>query len=307
MDTKKIANYHGWKIYQDYGRGYGPFFLNTIMQRIHKKQATNVVVTGEAGEGKSYLAFDLCRVLMGFNKKGEERFKLDQVVFTYKDFLDLVIKLPMGYPIVFDEPSYAMGKRDWYRQLNKALVLTIESQRFKVHPLFIPIINKCLLDKTIRDHLIQFQVLVHGRGKATVYRIRSSQFTEQIYHKYFCDLDFAMLDIDRCDRLSCLDCLKLMECDIFRARYERKKAMVQDARYSQALAQAEKVEAKQLSMEQIEKLSLTIKETFIKKGKIDVQALRIALSDEYGVRLSNTRAYELRAMLLKHHPEILEV
>jgi len=212
----------------------------------------------------------------------------------------------MGAPIVFDEPSYAMGKREWYKQLNKALVSTVESMRFKIHPLYIPIINKSLLDKTIRSHLIQFQVLVHSRGKATVYRIRSSQFIDKVYHSYFCDLEYNMLDSDLCSRDSCLDCKKLFECNLFRARYERKKATIQEGRYSQALAQARKIEAKQLSMEEIETISVKVKDLFIEDGKINVQHLRIALSDEYGINLSHSKAYELKALLEKHHSEILE-
>lgn len=313
MDKKHLINYHGYTIYENRATGHGPHFLNLLMYRIHHKMATNVVVTGEAGVGKSYMATDLARVLEGKDKKGKDRFTVDQIVFTYKEFMDLVIKLKSSKVIVFDEPSYAMGKREWYRQLNKALVQTIESFRFKLHPLFIPIINKSLLDKTIRDHLIQYMVLVHGRGRATVYRVRASQFDEKTYHSFVCEEKHALFDHKLCDRDSCLDCPRLMQkasqdfvCNIFRARYERKKASIQDARYSQALAQAERIEAKQLSMTQIENLSLTIKEMFIKKGKLDVQAMRIALVDEYGVSLPNTRAYELRAMLLKHHPEILE-
>jgi len=263
-------------------------------------------VTGEAGEGKSYMACDIVRTLMGFKKNGEERFSLDQVVFTYQDFMKLVLSLPMGAPIVFDEPSYAMGKREWYKQLNKALVSTVESMRFKIHPLYIPIINKSLLDKTIRSHLIQFQVLVHGRGKATVYRIRSSQFIDKVYHSYFCDLEYNMLDLDLCSRDSCLDCKKLFECNIFRARYERKKATIQESRYSQALAQAQKIETKELTLEQLEKLCVTIPELYVKNGKINVQLLRIALQDTYQLTIPHTKAYDLRARLLAHHSYILE-
>ena len=82
------------------------------------------MVTGEPGEGKSYQAIDLCRVLQGKTKSGKDRFKINQVVFTYKQYMKLIIRLRMGLPIVFDEPSYAMGKRDWYLDLNKALVLS---------------------------------------------------------------------------------------------------------------------------------------------------------------------------------------
>ena len=95
-------------------------------------------MTGEAGVGKSYLAFVLALLL-------DKKFGVDQIVYTYSDYMRLLRGLPMGRVIVFDEPSYAMGKRDWYKQINKVLVQTIESQRFKVHPLIIPIINKSLL------------------------------------------------------------------------------------------------------------------------------------------------------------------
>lgn len=302
MEKSKLVNYHGWKVYQDYANGYGPYFLNTIMERIHQKKAVNTVVTGEAGEGKSYMACDICRVVMGYGK-----FSLEQVVFTYNSFMDLIVKLPAGYPIVFDEPSYAIGKRDWYKTLNKILVLTIESKRFKRHPVFFPIINKSLLDKTIRSHLLQFQVNVIDRGKASVYRIRASQFVEKVYHKWFCDLEYSLFDNDKCNRDSCLDCSQLMSCNLFRACYERKKASIQDARYLQAREVSEREEIKRYSMQQLENLAYAIREKYILKGKLDVAELRIVMEDDYGVRLSQSKAYELRKRLLRHYENILDV
>lgn len=300
-------NYHGYVVYQDGSKGFAPYLLNEIMKRIGKKLATNIVVVGEAGIGKSYLAMDLCRMIMGLDKKGEDRFKLDQVVFRHKTYMDLILNLPMGYPIVFDEPSYSLSKRTWFQEVQRALVMTIESQRFKVHPLIISIINSNLLDKTIREHLITFKVIVHDRGKADVYRVRSSQFSDKLYHKWFCKLDYGLFDKDKCPRDSCLDCDKLMSCNLFRARYERKKATIQDQRYSQAYELADKTEARALSMEQLEKLCLTLKGSWIKKGKMNVQLLRLSLQDEYGIRISNAKAYDLRAMLMKHHQEILSI
>lgn len=302
----QIVNYHGWQLYQDYSNRFGPYFLNTLVYRIHRKLATNVVVTGEAGVGKSYLAIDICRILEGITRSGKERFKLSQVVFTYKQFLEAVIKLRKGKVIIFDEPSYAMGKREWYKELNKALVATIESFRFKIHPLFIPIINKSLLDKTVRDHLIQYQILVEDRGKAKIYRIKSGQFEDKVFHNYLGNLDFTMLDIDKCNRPSCLDCSKLITCNLFRARYEKKKASIQEERYEQARSLAEKVETTELTMKQIEGLSLQLRDKWWIEDHIDVQALRIALEDEYGVRLSNNKAYNLKRRLELHHSQFVE-
>lgn len=213
--------------------GYFPYFQFILRTRIKKKKAVNVVVTGEAGEGKSYEAWTLCMLL-------DPKFSVDQIVFTYSDYMKLLRSLPKGKPIMFDEPSYAMGKRDWYKQINKVLVQTIESQRFMVHPLFIPIINKALLDKTIRDHLIQFQVIVKDRGKADVFRLQTSQFEEKVYYHFICQLRYPL--IGKCTKPSCLGCRKMNQCKEFRAQYERKKKKIQSKRYEQAEVEASYME-----------------------------------------------------------------
>lgn len=312
MPQARIVNYHGFQLKYCPEAGYTPIFTNLVVARIHQKMACNVVFTGDAGVGKSYMAMDIARVVEGKIKGSrKERFTIDQVVFTYTDFMELVQTLAPGKIIVFDEPSYSMGKRDWYKDLNKALVQTIESFRFKMHPLFIPIINIALLDKTIRDYLINFQVVVRGRGRGEAYRLMPGQFEEKIWHEHLCKLKLGLFDRDKCSRQSCLDCKKLMEknsevyaCNIFRAEYERKKASIQEVRYDQALDMAEKKETQQLTDQQIENLAFSILGKLLdENGKIDVQAMRIHLQDSYGIRLSNNKGYKIRRMLELHHPE----
>jgi len=302
----KLVNFHGWEFLQSGRLGVGPYFSSALQHRINKKLATNIVVCGEPGIGKSYETMDLCRVLEGLTPSGKDRFSLDQVVFTYAQFMDLVLKLPSGKPIIFDEPSYAMGKREWYKELNKALTQTIESFRFKVHPLFIPIINKVLLDKIIRDHLIQYQVHVTDRGKATVYRLKPSQFIEKIYHEHFCELHYKLFDNDQCDRESCLGCNKVYECQLFRARYERKKAEIQDSRYESAKEQAERTESKMRGIAELETLAIELKDQWLIDEHINVQRLRVALRDVHGIQISLNRAYQLKASLEAHNLEFQE-
>ena len=235
----KLVNYHGFTMLQSEAAAVGPYFSNTVRMRVNKKKATNIVFTGEAGVGKSYMAMQAARIIEGryktTNGTWKDRFTIDQVVFNFSDFMELVMTLKSGKIIIFDEPSYAIGKREWYKKLNQALTKTIESFRFKVHPLFLPVINKGLLDKTIRDHLVQFQVNVTDRGKATVYRLRPSQFKEKTYHESFCELHYGMMDMDQCQknhgakpRKSCLSCKQIETCQVFRAQYERKKRDIQD-------------------------------------------------------------------------------
>ena len=303
LPSLKLRNFNGWQTLVNKEVGYAPYFSSELRRRVHEKLATNIVVTGEPGEGKSYQACDLARVLEGKTDSGNDRFGIDQVVFTFKQFMKLVLELPMGRAIVFDEPSYAMGKRDWYKDLNKALVLTIESQRFKVHPLFIPIINKALLDKTIRSYLIQFQVEMNERGKATVYRIYPSQHVEKEYRYTFCHLEYDLFDNDKCSKKSCLGCSDIDNCSLFRAQYERKKALVQEERYESALDTAIKTESLELTDTQIENMLYSTKEKIVNSnGKIDVNRLRIVAYEDFGVKIGHNKAYSIKTRLEYHHP-----
>lgn len=274
--------------------GYFPYFTLTLRQRIKWQMAVNVAIVGEAGVGKSYLAWTLCMEL-------DPAFSVDQIVFTYSEYMRLIRTLKMGKPIMFDEPSYAMGKRDWYKQINKVLVQTIESQRFKVHPLFIPIINMTLLDKTIRDHLIQYVVLVLRRGFAFVYRLHPSQWEEKIYHPHLCTLKMPLIGI--CKRESCLGCRKLKSCLEFRAQYERKKATIQDKRYEQAEAEASFMETREMTDRQLANLIYSFKDKIVNdRGQLSAKLIRVIFLHELGVKVGHNRAYTVKELLKLIHP-----
>jgi len=255
----------------------------------------NVAVTGEAGEGKSYLAWILCLLL-------DRKFTVDQIVYTYADYMKLLRGLPMGRCIMFDEPSYAMGKRDWYKQINKVLVQTIESQRFKVHPLFIPIINKSLLDKTIRDHLIQFQVEMKDRGKATVFRIQASQKEEKVYYHYLCELRYPL--IGKCKKDSCLGCRTLSKCNEFRAQYERKKRKIQNQRYEQAEMEASYLETRDMTDKQLATMIYALKNKILNdKGELSAKKIRIVFLHELSIKIGHNRSYTIKELLKLMHPD----
>jgi len=289
------------EFYYDQNLAVYPRFSITLRQRIKQKRATNVVTSGEGGIGKTYNNIDICR---GLNN----RFTIDQVVFRYSEFLQAVLYTPMGVPIVFDEPSYAMSKREWYKELNQALVKTIESFRFKVHPLFIPIISKSLLDKTIRNYLLQFQIVVQDRGKAEVYRLSPSPFMDKTYHPWFCSLRYPLFDRHLCNKDSCLSCRWLNKpdepCQIFRATYERKKAQTQDERYEQQMEAAQAKDSQQLTNTQIATLLIpNIHECLDEKGKLSARKVRGYLEVDCRIRVGNNRSYDIVEVLLRLLPE----
>jgi len=210
--------------------------------------------------------------------------------------------------IVFDEPSYAMGKREWYKEINQALVKTIESQRFLVRPLIIPIINLNLLDKTLRDYLVIFQVHITARGKALVYRIRASQGEDKIYRYLMCRLDYPVLDANLCAReleakqeeknqSSCLECRDIDSCPLLRAQYEHKKMAIQLARYEQDEEQAKAKESKEFTLEQLCSMIKPYECIYFDGQKIDARKLRYAFHDKLGIKIGHNKSYEIKTRL----------
>lgn len=298
-------NFRGWQTQVCKEASIQPYFSSELRFRIGRQLACNIIVTGEPRLGKSYEAIDIARVFSGRTRYGDkDRFTLDQVVFQYKEFMDLTMKLGIGKPIVFDEPSYAMGKRDWYKDLNKALVLTIESKGFKVHPLIIPIMNKALLDKTIRSYLLQYQVVMLDRGYAWVYKIKASQATDKVYREFMCILKYGLFDNHLCPKRTCLGCNDMPSCMVFRAQYERKKASVQDTRYESAMEEASRRESEDLTEQQIENLVYQHKDEILnEKGRIDPKKIRLILWEKHRVKIGYNKAYTIKSSLQYHHTE----
>ncbi len=298
----KTVNFNGWQTIINRELGIAPYFSSMLRYRVHHKLACNIIVSGEPGIGKSYTGTSLARVNEGLRADGSDRFTVDQVVFKFQEYMDLILKLKKGKSILFDEPSYAMGKRDWFKEVNKVLVQTIESQRFLVHPLWIPIINQALLDKTIRAYLIQFRVNVVGRGHAIAYRIHASQNSDKIYQYQICELFYRQFDIDECKRLSCLSCKKLNDpekpCQIFRAQYERKKYFIQHDRYEQARDSAIRKESKEITEDQmIDLIKPFITTLTNKRNRIDVNKLRVFLRDKHQISVTPYKAYNLKGLI----------
>lgn len=318
MPKLQIMNYNGYQTLVSSELAVGPIFQNQIRWRTNNKLATNICVTGEPGIGKSYQAIDIARVFEGLYKSSsgawKQRFKLEQIVFTHSAYLDLLTlkkdgtpRLRMEKAIVFDEPSYAIGKRDWYKDLQKVLVHTLESQRFLIHPLFFPIINMSLLDKTIRSYLIQFQIHVLGRGHAYVYRLSPSQATEKVYREFTCELFYHQFDSHLCSMDSCLGCKKIEECQIFRAQYERKKRDTQMERYEQAKDQAQAKESMELTESQIEHIFMPALPELLneKSGRLDANKLRIFLRKR-GINITPWRARQIKGNVEAEYPEKFE-
>lgn len=285
---------------RDLDSGQYPILSLELNRRVKNKEACIVCVVGEAGSSKSYTAIQFARSI-------DKRFGIDQIVFTYSEYCKELARNKPGLPIVFDEPSYAMGKREWYKQINQALVKTIESQRFLVRPLIIPIININLLDKTLRDYLVIFQVHITMRGHALVYRIRASQGQDKIYRYLMCKIDYPILDFGKClrereakpeskNKSSCLDCKDVETCSLLRAGYERKKQVIQLARYEQDEEQAREKEVKEFTDDQLLSMIKPYEKEYLEGEKVNQRLLRATFKERLGIKVSMNRCYLLKSI-----------
>lgn len=309
----KSINVGGKEFLLNKDLGIAPYFTFLIRKRIRQKKTCNIAVTGEAGDGKSYTGNQVATHLYkGWGSlddkyaKKDPDFGLPGVVYGYNAYLKILLEVGMGYPIVFDEPSYAMGKREWYKQINQALVKTVESARSMVKPLIIPIINSSLLDKTIRSYLIQFMIVMHDRGKGVVYRIQPSQFQDKVYRKFICRIRYGMMENDRCNKDSCLGCKDIQGCQLLRARYEKKKASIMHSRYEQDLVETERMETSILTLKQLENIVFPHYKEFSKDRTLSVLLMQTVLREKLGIRIGRNKAYELGSSIKYNHQELFD-
>lgn len=288
-------NMGGYNFEYDKANGIIPIFQWEMRKKINEKKACNVVITGEAGIGKSYQAIQFARSLYS-------KFDTDCLVYTFSEFMKAVLNLGPFAPIVFDEPSYAMSHREWYKQINQALARTFQSMRFKLHPVFIPVISLDLLDKEIRDYLVQFQVMMHDRGEGVAYRLTHSEFEHKTMFNRLCEIHYGLMDNKLCSRESCLLCNNVKDCAILRARYERRKAEVQDKRFIEEMETSVKAESKNLTLDEIVEYAKAVKAKIMKGERISIPLLKLALRDTYGISIGNNRAYDVKVKLEQQEP-----
>ncbi len=230
----EICTYTGWNpdgplkpvLYRGFILPYNPTlgvnqeFYNTLVKRVKKKKAIRMTFVGDAGTGKSYAAIYMAMLL----QRG--KFTIDQIVFSGEDYIRLQGTLKDGQCIMIEEPTYVASARGWQAQWQQAVVRTIESSRFQNNPLLIPVVNRMLLDKIVREHYIKYVVELFDRGIGRVYEYKQSQWRAE--GKKYTESDIAIfqpgVDLARCGRETCLGCPELPTCNKYIwPQYERKR------------------------------------------------------------------------------------
>lgn len=147
---------------------------------------------------------------------------------------------------------------------------------------------------------------MNDRGRGVVYRIQPSQFQDKVYRKFRCKIRYGMMDIDQCNRDTCLGCKELDECQIFRARYEKKKASIMISRYEQDLVETERMETSQLTINQLELIAFPHYEEYTKDKVLSVLLMQTVLREKLGIRIGRNKAYELGSTLKYNHQDVFD-
>lgn len=209
--------------------GVSPKFYNILEERITAGKSVQVTFTGRAGDGKTYFMLKLAQILNPF-------ITIDQVVFTREEFISRINNAEPKTIICVDETSYIGGKRTWQNPRQQEIMLIWESMRFKLLPVFTTVINISLLDKTLREQLIVFQVNVLERGRARAYSLHPHPLEDYVGKKRIQTIFLPMPDYNYCKKPSCLlpKCPHIKTCPLLRGQYERKKERIQTQRYEAA-------------------------------------------------------------------------
>ena len=229
----EICDYTGWNpegplrpvLYRGFIKPYsralkvGPFFYNELLKMVRQKKAIRMAFVGGAGFGKTYAALHVAQLL-------DKKFTVDQIVFSGEDYLRLQNTLKDGQVMMMEEPTYMASARGWQSDWQQAVVRTIESSRFQNNPLLIPVVNRNLLDKVVRENYVNLVMEMFDRGFGRVYDYKQSQWDSKGRRETKTDLAIFEpgVDLARCGRSTCLSCPELKTCDLYIwPQYERKR------------------------------------------------------------------------------------
>jgi hypothetical protein len=155
------------------GQYWGGWLTELIMQRVNSKNNCLIIIEGETGSGKSCLALNLAQHY-------DPYFSSRRIAFTPLEFMDLLNEVPAKGWIVWDESGVNLSHRDWQSANNKAIMMVIQSFRYKFINVIFCLPSAQYMDKVPRE-MCHFLLRMQRRGAASVYRIRKTAFSGDSY------------------------------------------------------------------------------------------------------------------------------
>lgn len=152
-------------------------FIDNIYRRLHKQNRNFIAIcTGETGSGKSYAMLSLCNKL-------DENFTIDNVVFSYGEFIELVRKqeLEKGAFILWDEAGAGISSREALTKSNRETTKVVQTFRSLNYGFVLTVPTMGMVDKQIRQlaHYILKTRKIDRYYKKNIISVRRIQTNEE--------------------------------------------------------------------------------------------------------------------------------
>lgn len=335
----KLINWNGYKIAVLDSGGLTTQFFDQVAARRKNNQSVIIIITASPGEGKSYMAMRFAQIfdpkfhVLDLHEKPLPEEDPSQIVFERQHFHYLIgnnTPLVYGQCLMSDEAQYAMGARNWYVDIQKDLVESIESVRSKGLIIVIVALHLELLDKIIRKFVLTYMFHVEARGRAVVYRLYTPRFEKEMRKHRLGELYLKLPDFEKCSHRNCLQCkfsgvmkrqwqkrekweeIGYKPCKSIRAIYERRKKEFVSTRSDHAADKAAQkavrervIPDKQLAQAFVDYHKENPSRTRYNNRKdIESAYIQIVLEDKLGVTIGVGKAVQLRTRMYIEHPEL---
>jgi len=149
-----------------------PWFFGSWRRRHERHKNLLICATGQSlGIGKTYW------MLSAFEQMYPS-FTIDQVVFIPKQFWEILENLPRGEwaGILWDDPTKGLAKRDWYKEVNKAVTSFAKTaSRYRQRDLGFALPSFDDLDIALREIMV-LEAQMKEPGLAKIHRIKRNKF-----------------------------------------------------------------------------------------------------------------------------------
>lgn len=148
------------------------WFFDSWRRRHERSKNLLIAATGQSlGIGKTYW------MLAAFEKMYPD-FTVEQVVFLPKQFWSILNSLPKNQwaGILWDDPTKGLQKRDWYKEVNKAVTSFAKTaSRYRQRDLGFALPSFDDLDIALREIMV-LEAQMKEAGLAKVHRIKRNKF-----------------------------------------------------------------------------------------------------------------------------------
>lgn len=230
--------------------------IREIQRRIAQNMDTRIIVEGEAGIGKSYATLRLGELIDPTFIEDPDLAVQSRVVFSASDFLQAVQSLPPFSVIIYDEPGQSFHHREFMSQANIILSKTMIGFRLKRFISFYNVPTMGMIDKDAKT-LVSFMVNITGHGIGEVFKQAPGKFGGDPWWPKIVDVQHFSLPS-----------VKL------RHAYEKKKATVQDALYSEYSKALGEIAAPKINNVDLVESVMKNPEKFKKHGEFNVTLLQ---------------------------------